>query len=705
MKKKILLLVFTLLSTMTASAYDAQINGIYYNLDEYAKTATVVSGNTKYTGSVTIPATVTLSNVTYSVTSIGYYAFENCPDLTSVTIGNSVTEIGAMAFYGCSSLNSITIPNSVISIGMYAFYGTAWYNNKPDGLVYAGLVAYKYKGTMPENTFITIKEGTLGIAEYAFESCSGLTWVSIPISVTEISSSAFEGCRSLTSLTIPSNVTSIGSRAFQGCSSLTSITIPNSVTSIGFYAFYGCSGLASIEIPNSLASIGYSAFYGTAWYNNQPDGLIYIGKVLYEYKGTMPFNTSITIEEGTLGIAGSAFSGRISLKSVTIPNSVTSIGESAFNGTGLTSIIIPNSVTSIGQLTFFNCPDLTSIVVSNGNTTYDSRNNCNAIIKTATNTLVMGCKNTTIPNSVTSIGDAFYGCSGLTSIEIPNSVTSIGSSAFSGCSGLTSIEIPNSVTSIGSSAFTDCSRLSRVYCYAENVPTTSSSAFQGVTLNSAKLYVLDSSKDDYSASAPWSSFGTIESLKANATLGTNGFTTFAYRYPLDLSNAKLPTGVKAYKASSISGTTVYFTEFDQTVPANTGILLEGPANETVGILVAASGTDVASNEFRVNETGETFAAEPGYTYYALIKNSDPLTFGTFAPASVAMPSNKAYLMVAGGGNSARSMRTVFGSSITGLNETKSALDTTVKNGAYLEKGRIVIYKAGNKFNATGAQIK
>ena len=762
---------------------------------------------------------VTIPN---SVVIIEHYAFYQCTGLTSIDIPNSVTSIGNYAFYQCSNLSSITIPNSLTSIGLVAFDGTTWYNNQPNGFVYLGLVAYKYKGDLSWNESISIQAGTLGIAGGAFTNQS-MKSVTIPNSVKTIGHQAFANCEYLTSIDIPNSVTSIANYAFYQCSNLTSATIGNSVTSIGMYAFarcsnlkyiiceatsvpstesdafkgisgrvldvpssaaeeyrttepwsqfgsinavseegniisgscgknvnytlnletgvlsitgtgamkefsdgfqpwyyktsyiktvniadgvisvgsyafYNCSNLASVTIGNSVTSIGRYAFDGTAWFNNQPDGLVYAGLVAYKYKGTMPENTSITIAEGTLSIAGSAFYGCSGLTSVTIPNSVTSVGESAFGGTawynnqpnglvyaGLvayqykgtmpinTSITIEEGTLSIAGYAFYNCSGLTSV---------------------------------TIPNSVTSIGNfAFYNCSNLTSVTIGKNVTSIGLQAFNGCSGLTSVTIPNSVTSIGDGAFYNCSGLTEVYCYAENVPSTSSSAFQEAPLNSATLYVLDSSKDEYSASAPWSGFGTIESLKANATLGTNGFTTFAYPYPLDLSNAKLPTGVKAYKASSISGTTVYFTEFDQNVPANTGILLEGPASETVDILVAASGTDVASNEFHVNETGETFAAESGYTYYALIKNSDPLTFGTFAPASVAMPSNKAYLMVAGGGNSARSMRTVFGSGITGLNETKSALDTTVKNGAYLEKGRIVIYKAGNKFNATGAQIK
>ena len=310
------------------------------------------------------------------VTSIGDYAFVDCSALTSITIPNSVTSIGGGAFYNCRGLTSITIPNSVTNIGSGAFYGTKWYDSQPDGLVYAGLCLYSYKGTMAANTKIDIKEGTKGITGYTFSNCSSLISITIPNSVKNIGSYAFRGCSGLTSVTIGNSVTSIGNSAFSGCSGLTSITIPNSVTSIGDCAFYDCSGLTSITIPNSVTSIGNSAFSGCS-------GL-----------------TSVTIGNSVTSIGNSAFSGCSGLASITIPNSVTSIGDYAFDGcSGLTSVTIGNSVTSIGGYAFRNCSGLTSV---------------------------------TIGNSVTNIGSyAFEDCSGLTSVTIGNSVTSIGNHAFS----------------------------------------------------------------------------------------------------------------------------------------------------------------------------------------------------------------------------------------------------------------------------------
>ena len=198
----------------------------------------------------------------------------------------------------------------------------------------------------------------------------------------------------ITSVAIGNSVTSIGDYAFFECSSLTSVTISNSVTSIGYDAFAGCTSLTSIEIPNSITSIG-----------------------------------------------SYAFSACTSLTSVTIPNSVTNIGKFVFSGcSNLTSITIPSSVASIGEGTFYYCSGLTSIVVEKGNAVYDSRDNCDALIETATNTLIYGCQNTIIPNSVTSIGEkAFYGCTGLTSITIPISVISFGERAFFECPNLTHV--------------------------------------------------------------------------------------------------------------------------------------------------------------------------------------------------------------------------------------------------------------------------
>ena len=257
-------------------------------------------------------------------------------------------------------------------------------------------------------------------------------------SVTSIGSYAFNGRERLTSITIPDSVTSIGEYAFWGCSNLRSVTIGNSVTSIGSSAFDGCSSLTRITIPDSVTSIGNGAFCACSSL------------------------TSITIPDSVTSIGNSAFFYCSSLTSITIPGSVTKIGWTAFSGcSGLTGINIPDSVTSIGDSAFSGCSSLESIIVESNNPKYYSQGNC--LIEKDTNTLISGCKNSVIPDSVTNIGKyAFDGCISLTGINIPDSVTRIGYAAFYGCKSLTSINIPNSVISIGQVAFDGCTSLTSI---------------------------------------------------------------------------------------------------------------------------------------------------------------------------------------------------------------------------------------------------
>lgn len=285
------------------------------------------------------------------ITKITSSAFKNKNNLKSIIIPDSVTSIEGGAFSGCSSLENIVIPFIGAEAGVtnnssyqYPFGFIFGMSNYTDGVA----TKQEYAGQYGFNTTSTF---------YIPSSLKNVT-----VTGGKILYGAFYNCSGLTSITIPDSVTSIGNSAFFGCKGLTSITIPDRVTSIGYSAFYNCTGLSSITIPDRVTSIGSSAFYNTAWYSNQPDGLVYAGKVAYDYKGTMPNNTSIVLKEGTLGIADSAFRDCTGLTSITIPDSVKSIGFNAFAYcSGLTSVTIGNGVTSIGSWTFSHCTGLTSI--------------------------------------------------------------------------------------------------------------------------------------------------------------------------------------------------------------------------------------------------------------------------------------------------------------------------------------------------------
>lgn len=407
-------------------------------LDCYQLTSVNLPSSITTIGDNAFNGCTVLGNVTLptALKSIGNNAFQNCKTFTSIDIPNGVTTIGASAFSSCSNLASISIPSSVVSVGSSAFSGTAWYTNLPNGMVYFGSIAYNYKGTMPENTTIEIKEGTTSIAGGAFTNCVNLVSISIPSSVTYIGNNAFyycsglksvdipynvknietntfagctsltsvkisdgvisigpyafSGCRSLKSLNVPNSITGIGYYAFSGCSGLTSVTIGSGVSEFGDYAFYGCTNLSSLEIkdgvtsignytfqscsnlssinlPNSLISIGIKAFDGCSWIANLPDGVVYAGKVAYSYKGSMSDYTNITLKEGTLGIATSAFSSYSLLSAVTLPSSLINIGPGAFyNCSNLTSVTALMEVPVPIYSSIFNYSNFATLYVPTG---------------------------------------------------------------------------------------------------------------------------------------------------------------------------------------------------------------------------------------------------------------------------------------------------------------------------------------------------
>ena len=461
-----------------------------WTLEEDVLTITGNGDMPQWNGSSAVPwhssrAEITTVIIGEGVTSIGQYAFSQCPNLAQITIPDTVVSIGQNAMYECTALASLTLPDGVSTIGYQAFYGckaltsvvlpsalTAvsergfQYCSKltevvlPDGLTTIGPDAFGYCSRLAS---ITLPEGLTAIGSRAFYSCSALTSVSIPAGVTTISSSAFSNCSGLSSVDIAGDITTIGNSAFKGCSSLTGITLPDTLTTIeGFafdscksltaiaipdsvvnlngYAFQDCSGLTEVSLPANITSIKSNTFLRCSSLTDVPipDSVTSIEGYAFRDCSAL---AEVELPEGLESIGDNSFSGCAALTAVELPASLQSIGHDAFANSGLEELTIPGSVTTIKSRAFSATP-LKRVVFEDGCTVVAGFSNCTELSEVV------------LADSIKTIsGVAFENCTALTAVELPVSLEKIGASFR--CSGLKELTIPGSVRSIDSHAFYD----------------------------------------------------------------------------------------------------------------------------------------------------------------------------------------------------------------------------------------------------------
>lgn len=507
------------------------------------------------------------------ITSIGRYAFPRCIGISRIDIPGSIESIGEGAFYQCSGLAKILIPNGVETIEKEAFIACTALKKIciPASVLEIGAgifnecTALKSIVVDENNPAYDSRDNCNAIIRTSKNALiSGCSETVIPVSVTAIGDSAFRSQSGLKSINIPNGVTSIGTAAFRDCAGLTEINIPSSVTNIGDEAFYNCAGLEEITIPGGITGIPAKVFFGC--------------------KGLK----RIDLNERISAIGDFAFCGCKMMEEFIIPSATTSIGEYAFlQCESLVNIIIPANVASIGRFAFSECTALESIAVDNGNRFFDSRNNCNAVILSATNTLVFGCKTTFIDSSITSIGEyAFYRCPGLTSIDIPKSVKAIGADAFAeipninyngtatgsrwgaenincfaegdlvysneqkirivGCCKAISgeIEIPDSVASIADGVFEGCKNLTGI-TLSDNLTSIGSNAFYQCT--GLKHITIPDSTESIGSNAFYECTG-LENAELSANLKSIGEKAF-YKCT-GLTSITVPDGANNIGASA-----------------------------------------------------------------------------------------------------------------------------------------------------------
>lgn len=419
----------------------------------------VITGYTgKFTDTLTVPATVEINGKNYTVVEIADAAFKDAKYITAVVIPDSVKTVGKGAFAGCSAIGEMTLPFVGGSASSHTYIGYLF-----------GADSFSENGKYVPATLkkITLSDACTSIADFAFDSCSSLEEVVFGSHLTEIGDYAFTRC-ALTAAVLPDSLTSVGIGAFANCAltemtlpfvgnaqngengyigylfgavsyekngdfvpaSLKKIVITDACTAIGTGAFYQCENIATVETPDTIQTIGRDAFTDTAFYNAMSDGLVYVGKVLYGYKGEMT-DTNVVVRDGTLAIAAAAFEGR-GITSISIPESVANIGEAAFAGSRLSEL----SISYVGGSATAGA-DANFIGYLFGAATAEE----NASVFPAT------LKKIVLRANCTAVADkAFYGCAALEEVELGAGVTSLAKNAFFGCSALKSIRVDEANT-------------------------------------------------------------------------------------------------------------------------------------------------------------------------------------------------------------------------------------------------------------------
>jgi hypothetical protein len=467
--EKFCLSVVLMFGTVAAHAYDFEVDGIYYDITSQSDKTVAVTfleedvETPTYIGEITVPPTVQKDDITYTVKSIGAYAFYNCSQLTKISIPNVVDSIGRAAF-ASTALTEFYMPASVSSLSINVFYGCnslERINVSPDNKTYASKDGVVYNKDFTDLVAFptgiggdfTVPDGVINIVERSFCSNEKLTSVVLPQSVKTIGEYSFWGCKTLQKIELPDSLITIDSHAFDGCHLLYEINLPESLTALGAYAFGWCYALKSITIPKNITSLNEAVFcYCTSLEEiNVPETLTCYGKW--------------------------AFFGCSALTEYTIPETVTELGYASLAYcTSLKSVYIPNSVTTFDGMLFWNCTSLTDV---------------------------------RLPSNLSSLSYALLAdCTAIESLEIPKTVTKICESSLEDCYALKSIDIPEAVTDIDVNAFLNCTSLGKVISRNPVPPTVAdANAFEGCNISA--VYVPIESASAYKSAPVWRDLNVV----------------------------------------------------------------------------------------------------------------------------------------------------------------------------------------------------